>query len=158
MVWTIVEVARASSVTSRTLRHYDAIGLLRPASIGGNGYREYGQEELLRLREQSQQKNNRPWHGGYQGGGSHDVHGGKGGAMGGPADEDRQKLRRRARLERIEATLRAMQDNDSQAYLAAEGLMTDTQKPRARELFSQAREALLAQLDALHYQLRKGDY
>jgi MerR family transcriptional regulator, thiopeptide resistance regulator len=51
MVWTIVEVARASGVTSRTLRHYDAIGLLRPASIGGNGYREYGQEELLRLQQ-----------------------------------------------------------------------------------------------------------
>ena len=116
------------------------------------------QEELRTLREQSSQKNNRPWHGGYQGGGSHDVHGGKGGSMSGPADADRQKLRRRARVERMEAVLRAMQDNDSQAYLAAEATMTDAQKPRARQLFSQAREALLAQLDALHYQLRKGDY
>ncbi len=49
MVWTIIEVARASRVTSRTLRHYDAIGLLRPAGVGANGYREYGQDELLRL-------------------------------------------------------------------------------------------------------------
>ncbi|MFD1722366.1 MerR family transcriptional regulator [Amnibacterium endophyticum] len=51
MVWTIVEVARASGMTSRTLRHYDAIGLLRPAGVGVNGYREYGQDELLRLQQ-----------------------------------------------------------------------------------------------------------
>ena len=51
MVWTIVEVARASGVTSRTLRHYDAIGLLPPAGVGVNGYREYGTEELLRLQQ-----------------------------------------------------------------------------------------------------------
>ncbi|WP_143177595.1 hypothetical protein [Cystobacter ferrugineus] len=115
------------------------------------------QHELESLRAQAR-KNNRPWHGGYQGGGSHDVHGGKGGSMSGPADEDQQKLRRRERLERMEATLRAMQDNDSQAYLAAEELMTDAQKPRARELFSQERENLLEQLNAMHYQIRKGDY
>ena len=51
MVWTIVEVARASGVTSRTLRHYDSIGLLPPAGVGANGYREYGAEELLRLQQ-----------------------------------------------------------------------------------------------------------
>jgi DNA-binding transcriptional MerR regulator len=51
MVWTIVEVARASGVTSRTLRHYDAIGLLPPAGVGANGYREYGPGELLRLQQ-----------------------------------------------------------------------------------------------------------
>ncbi|GAA2749124.1 DNA-binding transcriptional MerR regulator [Amnibacterium kyonggiense] len=50
-MWTIVEVARASGVTSRTLRHYDAIGLLPPAGTGANGYRLYGQEELLRLQQ-----------------------------------------------------------------------------------------------------------
>lgn len=51
MVWSIVEVARASGVTSRTLRHYDAIGLLTPAGVGANGYREYGAGELLRLQQ-----------------------------------------------------------------------------------------------------------
>lgn len=51
MVWTIVEVARASGVTSRTLRHYDAIGLLAPAGVAANGYREYGEAELLRLQQ-----------------------------------------------------------------------------------------------------------
>lgn len=49
--WSIVEVARMSGVTSRTLRHYDDIGLLPPAGIGGNGYRFYEQEELLRLQQ-----------------------------------------------------------------------------------------------------------
>lgn len=38
-----------SKVTSRTLRHYDDIGLLRPAWIGRNGYRYYEREQLLSL-------------------------------------------------------------------------------------------------------------
>lgn len=49
MAWSIAEVARMSHVTSRTLRHYDAIGLLTPAYVGTNGYRYYEQEQLLRL-------------------------------------------------------------------------------------------------------------
>jgi DNA-binding transcriptional MerR regulator len=49
MRWSIVEVARMSGVTARTLRHYDDIGLLKPAAVGNNGYRQYGQHELLRL-------------------------------------------------------------------------------------------------------------
>lgn len=40
-----------SKVTSRTLRHYDEIGLLPPAWVGGNGYRYYEQEQLLRLQQ-----------------------------------------------------------------------------------------------------------
>jgi DNA-binding transcriptional MerR regulator len=51
MAWSIAQVARMSKVTSRTLRHYDAIGLLAPAWIGGNGYRYYEQEQLLRLQQ-----------------------------------------------------------------------------------------------------------
>jgi len=43
------EVVRASGVSSRTLRHYDAIGLLRPAHVGRNGYRFYSERELARL-------------------------------------------------------------------------------------------------------------
>jgi DNA-binding transcriptional MerR regulator len=35
----------------RTLHHYDEIGLLKPAYIGGNGYRYYGQEQLLLLQQ-----------------------------------------------------------------------------------------------------------
>jgi MerR family transcriptional regulator, thiopeptide resistance regulator len=49
MAWSIAQVARMSKVTSRTLRHYDQIGLLRPAWVGGNGYRYYEREQLLTL-------------------------------------------------------------------------------------------------------------
>lgn len=45
----IQEVARLAGTTSRTLRHYDAIGLLTPTRIGPNGYRWYGQDALVRL-------------------------------------------------------------------------------------------------------------
>ena len=40
-----------AGVTSRTLRHYDAIGLLAPAYLGINGYRCYEQPQLLRLQQ-----------------------------------------------------------------------------------------------------------
>ncbi|MGW7413669.1 MerR family transcriptional regulator [Streptomyces sp. NPDC054863] len=51
MAWPIAEVARMSGVTARTLRHYDEIGLLPPAWIGGNGHRYYEEGELLRLQQ-----------------------------------------------------------------------------------------------------------
>jgi DNA-binding transcriptional MerR regulator len=51
MAWSIAEVARMSKVTSRTLRHYDAIGLLRPARVADNGRRFYEHEQLLRLQQ-----------------------------------------------------------------------------------------------------------
>jgi DNA-binding transcriptional MerR regulator len=51
MAWSIADVARMSGVTSRTLRHYDEIGLLAPASIGSNGHRYYEEAELLRLQQ-----------------------------------------------------------------------------------------------------------
>ncbi len=51
MAWSIVEVARMSGVTSRTLRHYDEIGLLAPAGVAANGYRYYEQDQLLRLQQ-----------------------------------------------------------------------------------------------------------
>ncbi|WP_146210169.1 hypothetical protein [Vitiosangium sp. GDMCC 1.1324] len=113
--------------------------------------------ELESLRAQNK-KGNRPWHGGYMGGGQHDVHGGKGGSTSGPPEADREKLVRRERLELIESKLRQMQDNDSEAYLEAEKVLTDAQKPRARELFSQEREKLLKQFEAMHFQIRKGEY
>jgi DNA-binding transcriptional MerR regulator len=49
MGWSIAEVAKASGVTARTLRHYHAIGLLEPAWTAPNGRRYYEQEQLLRL-------------------------------------------------------------------------------------------------------------
>ena len=39
--WSIQEVARMAGTTSRTLRHYDSIGLLPPSRVGSNGYRRY---------------------------------------------------------------------------------------------------------------------
>ena len=45
---TVKHVAKASGISVRALHHYDEIGLLKP-EIGPNGYRYYGQQELLRL-------------------------------------------------------------------------------------------------------------
>jgi DNA-binding transcriptional MerR regulator len=47
--WPIKDVARATGLTSRTLRHYEQIGLLRPSRVASNGYRFYGDAELSRL-------------------------------------------------------------------------------------------------------------
>ena len=51
MSWSIVEVARYAGVSSRTLRHYDDIGLVPPAYVGANGYRYYERQQLHRLQE-----------------------------------------------------------------------------------------------------------
>ena len=48
-MWTIQEVAKAAGTTSRTLRHYAAIGLLTPTEIAPNGYRLYNASALVRL-------------------------------------------------------------------------------------------------------------
>ena len=49
MDWSIQEIAKLAGTTSRTLRHYDDIGLLAPARIGSNGYRYYDEPALVRL-------------------------------------------------------------------------------------------------------------
>jgi len=49
--YTVKQLARLSGVSVRTLHHYDEIGLLAPAGLGANGYRQYGREELLRLQQ-----------------------------------------------------------------------------------------------------------
>ncbi|WP_431245775.1 MerR family transcriptional regulator [Leifsonia xyli] len=49
MDWSIQDIARIAGTTSRTLRHYDAIGLLKPSRVGGNGYRYYDRDSLVRL-------------------------------------------------------------------------------------------------------------
>jgi DNA-binding transcriptional MerR regulator len=51
VAWSTAQVAQMSTVTSRTLRHYDDIGLLVPAWVGGNGYRYYQAEQLRRLQQ-----------------------------------------------------------------------------------------------------------
>lgn len=47
--WSIQDVARMAGTTSRTLRHYDDIGLLKPSRVGSNGYRYYDGGALLQL-------------------------------------------------------------------------------------------------------------
>jgi DNA-binding transcriptional MerR regulator len=52
MKYTIAKLASAAGVSVRTLHYYDEIGLLVPAGHDGdNGYRYYGEAELLRLQQ-----------------------------------------------------------------------------------------------------------
>lgn len=46
---TIRQMSQTAGVSARTLRHYDAIGLLRPARVTEAGYRLYDEESLRRL-------------------------------------------------------------------------------------------------------------
>ncbi len=49
--YTVGELARAAGVSVRTLHHYDAIGLIKPAHVASNGYRIYRHAEALQLQE-----------------------------------------------------------------------------------------------------------
>ncbi|MCR6487146.1 MerR family transcriptional regulator [Amycolatopsis sp. OK19-0408] len=49
MEWSIQDIARSAGTTSRTLRHYGAVGLLEPSRVGSNGYRYYDEQALVRL-------------------------------------------------------------------------------------------------------------
>ncbi|MEH6583914.1 MAG: MerR family transcriptional regulator [Halioglobus sp.] len=46
----ISEVARLSGLTTKTIRYYEEIGLVDPASRGVNGYRQYDVGSLGQLR------------------------------------------------------------------------------------------------------------
>lgn len=46
MEYTVKKLAQLSGVSTRTLRYYDEIGLLKPARINSSGYRIYGQKEV----------------------------------------------------------------------------------------------------------------
>jgi DNA-binding transcriptional MerR regulator len=47
--WSIQQIAKLAGTTSRTLRHYDEVGLVKPSRVGDNGYRFYDAEALVRL-------------------------------------------------------------------------------------------------------------
>ncbi len=51
MNYSIQELATLAGVSVRALHHYDRIGLLVPKRNGANGYRVYGETELLRLQQ-----------------------------------------------------------------------------------------------------------
>lgn len=51
MEYTVKKLGRLAGVSTRTLRYYDEIGLLKPARINSSGYRIYGQAEVDRLQQ-----------------------------------------------------------------------------------------------------------
>lgn len=51
MEYTIQKLARMSGVSTRTLRYYDEIHILKPARINSSGYRIYGQAQVDRLQQ-----------------------------------------------------------------------------------------------------------
>lgn len=51
MQYTVKDLAKLSRVSVRTLHCYDEVGLLKPICYGQNGYRYYGENELLRLQQ-----------------------------------------------------------------------------------------------------------
>lgn len=46
MEYTIQKLAKLAGISTRTLRYYDEIGLLKPARINSSGYRIYGSKEV----------------------------------------------------------------------------------------------------------------
>jgi len=51
MPYTVQQLARLSGVSVRTLHYYDEVGLLKPARVAKNGYRQYEEQELMRLQQ-----------------------------------------------------------------------------------------------------------
>ncbi|WP_053365247.1 MerR family transcriptional regulator [Bacillus sp. FJAT-27245] len=51
MEYTVQKLAMMAGVSSRTLRYYDEIGLLKPARINSSGYRIYGEAEVNKLQQ-----------------------------------------------------------------------------------------------------------
>ena len=51
MEYTIQKLAHLAGVSTRTLRYYDEVGLLKPARLSSSGYRIYGSKEVDRLQQ-----------------------------------------------------------------------------------------------------------
>ncbi len=51
MEYTVQKLGRLSGVSTRTLRYYDELGLLKPARLSSSGYRIYGGPEVDRLQQ-----------------------------------------------------------------------------------------------------------
>ncbi|MDF2614998.1 MAG: transcriptional regulator, MerR family protein [Clostridia bacterium] len=51
MEYTVQKLASLAGVSTRTLRYYDEIGILKPARINSSGYRIYGMTEVDRLQQ-----------------------------------------------------------------------------------------------------------
>ena len=51
MEYTVNGLSKLAGVSTRTLRHYDEIGLLKPMKINSSGYRIYGPNEIDQLQQ-----------------------------------------------------------------------------------------------------------
>ena len=51
MEYTINNLSKLAGVSTRTLRYYDEIGLLKPKRISTSGYRIYGEDEVNLLQQ-----------------------------------------------------------------------------------------------------------
>lgn len=51
MEYTVQKLASLAGISTRALRYYDEIGILKPARISSSGYRIYGQAEVDRLQQ-----------------------------------------------------------------------------------------------------------
>lgn len=51
MEYTVQKLSKIAGVSTRTLRYYDEIGILKPARMNSSGYRIYGKEEVGRLQQ-----------------------------------------------------------------------------------------------------------
>jgi DNA-binding transcriptional MerR regulator len=51
MEYTVKQMAELAGISVRTLHFYDQKGLLKPCGYEANGYRKYGQKEVLRLQQ-----------------------------------------------------------------------------------------------------------
>lgn len=51
MEYTVLKLARIAGISTRALRYYDEIGILKPARINTSGYRIYGEKEVNRLQQ-----------------------------------------------------------------------------------------------------------
>lgn len=51
MEYTVQKLGQLAGVSTRTLRYYDEVGILKPARINSSGYRIYGQKEVDMLQQ-----------------------------------------------------------------------------------------------------------
>ncbi|OPZ87493.1 MAG: HTH-type transcriptional activator mta [Firmicutes bacterium ADurb.Bin419] len=51
MEYTVHKLGKIAGISTRTLRYYDEIGILKPARISSSGYRIYGKAEVDRLQQ-----------------------------------------------------------------------------------------------------------
>ncbi|MGG1878428.1 MerR family transcriptional regulator [Paenibacillus cisolokensis] len=51
MEYTVQKLGRLAGISTRTLRYYDEIGLLKPARVNSSGYRIYSQQQVDQLQQ-----------------------------------------------------------------------------------------------------------